>query len=140
MSVLVYTESWKGNFRKSTFEAVSYASETAKLLGTDVVALSFGEVTDDELSKLGNYGANKVLSAPDGIGQAIERYLEGKEGVQEALPLEVGTQAGMQTQVAVSTIDGDALHLDTCPECNSAHFVFEEGCKKCHVCGYSDCG
>ena len=63
MSVLVYTESWKGNFRKSTFEAVSYASETAKLLGTDVVALSFGEVTDDELAKLGNYGASKVLSA-----------------------------------------------------------------------------
>ena len=63
MSVLVYTESWKGKFRKSTFEAVSYASETAKLLGTDVVALSFGEVTDDELAKLGNYGASKVLSA-----------------------------------------------------------------------------
>ena len=33
------------------------------LLATDVVALSFGEITDDELNKLGNYGANKVLSA-----------------------------------------------------------------------------
>lgn len=63
MSVLVYTENWKGKFRKSTFEAVSYACESAKLLRTDVVALSFGEVTDDELSKLGDYGANKVLSA-----------------------------------------------------------------------------
>ena len=63
MSVLVYAESWKGTFRKSTFEAVSYANETANLLGTDVIALSFGEVSDDELSKLGNYGANKVLSA-----------------------------------------------------------------------------
>ncbi len=63
MSVLVYTENWKGTFRKSTFEVVSYASETAKLLGTDVVALSFGDVSDSELSKLGNYGANKVLSA-----------------------------------------------------------------------------
>ena len=63
MSVLVYTESWKGKFRKSTFEAVSYASETAKLLATDVVALSFGEITDEELNKLGHYGANKVLSA-----------------------------------------------------------------------------
>ena len=63
MSVLVYTENWKGTFRKSTFEAVSYASETAKLLRTNVIALSFGEVTDDELSKLGNYGVNKVLSA-----------------------------------------------------------------------------
>lgn len=63
MSVLVYTENWKGIFRKSTFEAVSYAKETAKLLGTDVVALSIGDVSDDELNKLGNYGASKVLSA-----------------------------------------------------------------------------
>jgi ribonucleoside-diphosphate reductase alpha chain len=85
-------------------------------------------------------GANKVLSAPDGIGQAIERYLEMKDGIQEALPLVVSTEGGVQTQAAVSEIGGDPLHLDTCPECNSAHFVFEEGCKKCHVCGYSDCG
>ncbi|MBC8266615.1 MAG: electron transfer flavoprotein subunit alpha/FixB family protein [Flavobacteriales bacterium] len=62
MSVLVYTENWKGKFRKSTFEAVSYANELAKLLATDVVALSFGEVSDEELNKLGNYGASKVLS------------------------------------------------------------------------------
>jgi electron transfer flavoprotein alpha subunit len=63
MSVLVYTESWKGNFSKSTYEAVSYASETAKLLGTDVVAISFGNESDDELKTLGNYGANKVLAS-----------------------------------------------------------------------------
>ena len=62
MSVLVYTENWEGNFRKSTFEAVSYASETAKLLGTDVIAISLGEVSNDELNKLGNYGATKVVS------------------------------------------------------------------------------
>ena len=62
MSVLVYTESWKGNFRKSTFETVSYANETAKLLGTDVVAISLGEVSNEELTKLGNYGVTKVFS------------------------------------------------------------------------------
>ena len=62
MSVLVYAESWKGIFRKSTFETVSYANETAKLLGTDVVAISLGEVSNDELNKLGNYGATKVFS------------------------------------------------------------------------------
>jgi len=62
MSVLVYTENWEGNFRKSTFEAVSYASETAKLLGTDVIAISLGEVSNDELNKLGNYGATKIIS------------------------------------------------------------------------------
>ena len=62
MSILVYTESWEGSFRKSTFEAASYASETAKLLGTEVVAISLGEVSNDELTKLGNYGASKVVS------------------------------------------------------------------------------
>ena len=65
MSVLVYTESWNGNFRKSSFETVSYASETAKALGTDVVAVSLESVSDDELYKLGNYGASKVVSIPN---------------------------------------------------------------------------
>ena len=65
MSVLVYTESWSGNFRKSSFETVSYASETAKALGTDVVAVSLESVSDDELYKLGNYGATKVVSIPN---------------------------------------------------------------------------
>ena len=65
MSVLVYTESWGGSFRKSTYEAVSYASETARLLNTNVIALAFGNESDDELLKLGNYGANKVFSAKE---------------------------------------------------------------------------
>ncbi|MFQ3333234.1 MAG: electron transfer flavoprotein alpha subunit, partial [Flavobacteriales bacterium] len=56
------TESWDGSFRKSTFEAASYASETAKLLGTEVVAISLGEVSNDDLTKLGNYGVSKVVS------------------------------------------------------------------------------
>ena len=34
-------------------------------------------------------GPQKVLSAPDAIAQAIERYLAEKEGVQEELPMEV---------------------------------------------------
>ena len=63
MSVLVYTESWDGKFRKSTYEAVSYASETAKLISADVIALAFGDETDDELSKLSKYGANIVLAS-----------------------------------------------------------------------------
>jgi electron transfer flavoprotein alpha subunit len=62
MSILVYTESWNGKFRKSTFETVSYSSETAKLLGTDVVAVSLGKVSEEELNKLGNYGVTKVVS------------------------------------------------------------------------------
>ena len=64
MSVLVYAESWGGKFKKSSFEAISYANSTAKLLGSDVIAVSLGEVNNDELNKLGNYGASKVISYP----------------------------------------------------------------------------
>ncbi len=63
MSVLVYTESWEGSFRKSTYEAVSFASETAKLLETDVVAIACGNEIDDELNKLAKFGADKILAA-----------------------------------------------------------------------------
>lgn len=27
----------------------------------------------------------------------------------------------------------------SCPECGSS-LIFEEGCKKCHICGFSACG
>ena len=78
MSVLVYTESWAGSFRKSTFEAVSYASETAKVLGTEVVAVSLENVSDEELNKLSNYGVSKVISVENinkGDSQASSKII-----------------------------------------------------------------
>src|ERR1022692_172553 len=62
MSVLVFAENWEGKFKKSTFEAVSYAHAIAKQLSTDTVALSIGSVNDEDLKNLGKYGAEKVLS------------------------------------------------------------------------------
>lgn len=58
MSVLVYTESDQGKFKKIAFEAVSYAKGVADLLRTTVTAVSFN-VSDT--SELGKYGASKVL-------------------------------------------------------------------------------
>jgi len=26
-----------------------------------------------------------------------------------------------------------------CPDCQNFTLVFEEGCQKCHVCGFSEC-
>ena len=63
MSVLVYTENWDGKFKKLSFEIVSYASKVAEMTGGSVTALSIGNVGEDELSKLGKYGASTVLSA-----------------------------------------------------------------------------
>ena len=61
MSVLVYTENWDGVFKKLSFELVSYAAKVAEIIGTSVTAVSIGDVADDELNKLGAFGASKVI-------------------------------------------------------------------------------
>jgi len=65
MSVLVYTENWDGKFKKLSLELVSYAKQIANQSSTNVTAISIGNVDESELKKLGNYGADKVLSATD---------------------------------------------------------------------------
>jgi electron transfer flavoprotein alpha subunit len=62
MSVLIYVENAEGKFKKSVFEAVSYAKAIAKQLNTNLVAISIGNVSPTELQYLGNYGASKILS------------------------------------------------------------------------------
>jgi len=62
MSVLVYVENTEGKFKKSTFELVSFAYAVAQKSGSKVTAVSIGNVGDDELGKLGNYGAAIILN------------------------------------------------------------------------------
>lgn len=64
--ILVYAESIDGNFKKSTFEAVSYAAGIAQSNGTQCVAVSIGNVDDAKLAELGNYGADKVVAVNSG--------------------------------------------------------------------------
>ena len=59
MSVLVYTESENGKFKKNAFEVASYASALAKELGTSATAISFNT---EDVADLGNYGVTKVLN------------------------------------------------------------------------------
>jgi len=62
MSVLVYTENWDGKFKKLSYELVSYASSVAEILNMKVTALSIGKADEDELKKLGIYGAAKIIN------------------------------------------------------------------------------
>jgi ribonucleoside-diphosphate reductase alpha chain len=89
-------------------------------------------------------GPNKVLSAPDAIGQAIERYLEEQAGIQEELPIHLPapvSPASVETRAAPKSYNGLREHfMGSCPDCGSGQMAYEEGCMKCHVCGYSECG
>jgi electron transfer flavoprotein alpha subunit len=63
MSVLVYLENIEGKFKKSTFEVISFASAIAQKQNLPLVALSIGNVSDEELGKAGKYGVSKILKA-----------------------------------------------------------------------------
>ncbi|HZJ36187.1 MAG TPA: electron transfer flavoprotein subunit alpha/FixB family protein [Gillisia sp.] len=59
MSVLVYTESEEGKFKKASLEVASYAKEVAQILQTTVTAVTFNT---KDASELKNYGVDKVLN------------------------------------------------------------------------------
>ncbi len=59
--ILVYTENTNGKFKKSTYEALSYAKAIGQKLNVDVAAISFGTTNNDELKNLAQYGANKIF-------------------------------------------------------------------------------
>jgi ribonucleoside-diphosphate reductase alpha chain len=103
-------------------------------------------------------GPNKVLSVPDAIGIALEEWWRDKQGVQqdllggtssapsvparEQVTQSVSTPAasGAQSQgEMMSGYDSGETFMGTCPDCGS-QLEFAEGCVKCHVCGFSECG
>jgi ribonucleoside-diphosphate reductase alpha chain len=98
-------------------------------------------------------GPNKILSVPDAVGIAIERWMQEKQGIQqELLP---GARGAAQSDLApvVNQPVGQAgsrgeqmifggmqeMLSGACPDCGS-QLEFAEGCMKCHVCGFSECG
>ena len=71
------------------------------------------------------FGAERVLSLPDGVAQTLGLYLSDTEeqftaaaSPREPLPMPIG---------------------DLCPDCGAAAMVSEEGCRKCYSCGFSEC-
>ncbi len=65
MPVLIFADHHDGKIKKAAFEAISYGAKIAEQLGTTATALVLGNIAEDELTGLGNYGAAKVLHAKD---------------------------------------------------------------------------
>ncbi|MBP8959372.1 MAG: electron transfer flavoprotein subunit alpha/FixB family protein [Bacteroidales bacterium] len=75
MSVLVFTENWDGKFKKLSFELVSYARGVADMLNTEAIALSIGQVDDDELMKLGGYGATRIIGVNNELLKSLDNQI-----------------------------------------------------------------
>ena len=80
----------------------------------------------DEMEGIGGgrplgFGADRVRSLPDGVAQVLRSYLgDLAESVEKVGQIRGGIG-------------------DLCPECGEASFLNVEGCRKCNVCGYSEC-
>jgi ribonucleoside-diphosphate reductase alpha chain len=70
------------------------------------------------------FGANRVMSLADAVAQVLAEH--AGIGTDDKLP-------GLPDVNSVSKVG------DFCPDCGQATFVFEEGCQKCYLCGYSEC-
>ncbi|MEK7503895.1 MAG: hypothetical protein AAB550_00100, partial [Patescibacteria group bacterium] len=68
------------------------------------------------------FGPNKIKSLPDAVARALGMHF----GM-------IGYQPESETPKQLT------IHRDLCPKCGEATFAFEEGCKKCYGCGYSEC-
>jgi ribonucleoside-diphosphate reductase alpha chain len=115
-------------------------------------------------------GPNKVLSVPDAIGIAIEEWHRDRvSGIQQELmppaapsapangssdtppeltssmthqvPASIRAQgnAGAEMELQFGLHHSSEAYIGTCPDCGS-QMEYAEGCAKCHVCGFSECG
>ena len=82
------------------------------------------------------FGPNRVRSLPDGVAQAIEEYL--KNSTTSELKLDDDGNG----HFPLSDMNSERTNIqigDLCPECGEAAVVYEEGCRKCYACAYSEC-
>ncbi|MCI0447726.1 hypothetical protein L0152_31500, partial [bacterium] len=75
------------------------------------------------------FGQKRVRSVPDAIARALHVYLESKSQIPKV--------EDSLVPVIQSAMEGVATG-NLCIECGSPT-VKQEGCEKCHACGWSNC-
>jgi len=84
--------------------------------GVPRISQAVEQVTDDQLSGVGSTPPSGTAGIVGGAGGA-----------------------GSQAELELSGYDSGQAFMGTCPDCGS-QLEYAEGCVKCHVCGFSECG
>jgi ribonucleoside-diphosphate reductase alpha chain len=71
------------------------------------------------------------------VAHAIEEYL--KNSTQAELKIDDDDGNGHFPLSDLSSEHSQNQIGDLCPECGEAAVVYEEGCRKCYACAYSEC-
>ncbi len=84
---------------------------------------------------------DSVLSCPDGMAKAFERYLQGKspsiEEERTTAPTLEYYNEGNGTD-SNGRVPEEGVIVGVCPECGNS-LVYQDGCSVCHSCYYSKC-
>ena len=125
-------------------EALGRLISTTLRFGNHMPAKERAKELMDQLHGIGGsrsvgFGPNKVRSLPDAIAKAIGMHF-GLMGKHDEVPM-TNSQAPINNQLPMFQVPNPvvAKRGDLCPSCGEASLVFEEGCKKCYGCGYSEC-
>ena len=131
MSILVYTEQTEGKFKKSAYEAVTYAFDLAQKINSSVSAFVIGKVADDVLKELGKYGASKILKTEQSnlenfnsqsYATAINAAAE-KEGANIVIMASSFSSRGVAPRVAIKMGAGLADGAIELPDTSSGFTV-----------------
>src|SRR5690606_12769939 len=103
MSILVYIENIEGAFKKSAFEAISYAKAIGELTQQEVQALSIGQVDESELNKVGKYGVGKVIRVN------TDKLSQFQNQAYAAVIADVAKQVGATSIILSNSFSGKGL-------------------------------
>ena len=85
----------------------------------------------------------RIMSLADGLARALNRYLAAKKeyGLEALLLGRINPDELSDKEPTAAPVTGtraESGYKLKCPGCQG-QLSFEEGCVKCHGCGYSQC-
>ncbi len=90
-------------------------------------------------SKSLGFGDKRVRSLPDAVAKVLAMHfgykIKNGNGTATLHPPLESTHPVLTQQALLP----EKSEYDLCPSCGEAALAYEEGCKKCYSCGYSEC-
>jgi ribonucleoside-diphosphate reductase alpha chain len=105
-------------------------------------------------ARTAGFGPDRVRSVPDAIGKLLQDHYVNGQRPLSAKPLKAGLngngngandhgngdhEAEYGSFASLSASTELVATGEICPDCQNATLMYEEGCRKCHTCGYSEC-
>ncbi len=116
----------------------SLPDAVAKVLSKHFEFRVNGVVEDKKTATNGNGSSMPAnVTANTHIPVAADSAPVQPEQIVKIEQLTLATKTTMETIAPTSGLSTGLY--DICPECGAASLAYEEGCKKCYACGYSEC-